>query len=151
MTEMAWPVIVAWIHYVAVMLLMASLLGEHVLLKQELTAAEARAVQRLDIIYGGSAALLLVTGIMRIYLEKGVAYYMQSGPFHALLGVFVVVALLSIYPTVVFLRWRAATRAGRGQQLEPGQLKTLQMVLRLEMTLMLVAPFFATWMAHGSL
>jgi putative membrane protein len=151
MTEMAWPVIVAWIHYVAVMLLMASLLGEHVLLKQELTAAEARAVQRLDIIYGGSAALLLVTGIMRIYLEKGVAYYMQSGAFHALLGMFVVVALLSIYPTVVFLRWRAATRAGRGQQLEPGQLKTLQMVLRLEMTLMLVAPFFATWMAHGSL
>jgi putative membrane protein len=148
---MAWPVVVAWIHYVAVMLLIASLLGEHLLLKPELTAAEARTVQSLDIIYGGSATLVLVTGIMRIYLEKGVTYYMQSGAFHALLGLFIVVALLSIYPTVVFLRWRAATRAGRGQQLEPGQFKKLQMVLRLEMTLMLLAPFFATWMAHGSL
>jgi putative membrane protein len=148
---MAWPVVVAWIHYVAVMLLIASLLGEHLLLKPELTAAEARTVQSLDIIYGGSATLVLVTGIMRIYLEKGVTYYMQSGAFYALLGLFIVVALLSIYPTVVFLRWRAATRAGRGQQLEPGQFKKLQMVLRLEMTLMLLAPFFATWMAHGSL
>jgi putative membrane protein len=148
---MAWAVVVAWIHYVAVMLLMASLLGEHLLLKRELTAAEARTVQRLDIIYGGSAALLLVTGIMRVYLEKGVAYYMQSGAFHVLLGLFIVVALLSIYPTVVFLRWRADTRAGRGQQLEPGRFKRIQMILRLEMTLMLLAPFFATWMAHGSL
>ena len=148
---MAWPVVVAWIHYVAVMLLIASLLGEHLQLKRELTAAEARTVQRLDIIYGGSATLVLVTGIMRIYLEKGVTYYMQSGAFHALLGLFIVVALLSIYPTVVFLRWRAATRAGRGQQLEPGQFKKLQMIMRLEMTLVLVAPFFATWMAHGSL
>jgi putative membrane protein len=113
--------------------------------------AEAKTVQRLDNIYGGAAALLLVTGIMRIYLEKGVTYYMQSGAFHALLGLFILVALLSIYPTVVFLRWRAATRAGRGQQLDPGQFKKLQMIMRLEMTLVLVAPFFATWMAHGSL
>jgi putative membrane protein len=148
---MLWPIVVAWIHYIGVMLLIASLLGEHLLLKQELTAAEARTVQRLDGIYGGSAALVLVTGIMRMYLEKGTTYYLQSGAFHALLGVFVVVALLSIYPTVLFLRWRADTQAGRGQKLKPGQFKKLQMIMRLEMTLVLLAPFFATWMAHGSL
>src|ERR1700676_304913 len=141
MTEMTWPILVAWIHYIGVMLLMASLLGEHLVLKRELTAAEARTVQRLDIIYGVSATLVLVTGIMRMYLEKGATYYMQSGAFHALLGAFIVVALLSIYPTVVYLRWRAGTRAGRGQQLEAGQFKKIQMILRLEMTLMLLAPF----------
>ena len=148
---MIWPIVVAFIHYVAIMLLIAGLLGEHLQLKQALTAEEARTLQRLDIIYGGSATLVLVTGIMRMYLEKGTAYYLQNGPFHALLGVFVVVALLSIYPTVVFLRWRAETRAGRGQQLAGGQFKKLQMILRLEMTLVLLAPFFATWMAHGPL
>jgi putative membrane protein len=148
---MLWPLVVAWIHYVGVMLLIASLLGEHLLLKQELTTAEARAVQRLDIVYAASAALVLVTGVMRMYLEKGTTYYLQNGPFHALLGLFIFVAVLSIYPTVVFLRWRADTRAGRGQQLAPGQFKKIQMILRVEMTLMLLAPFFATWMAHGSL
>jgi putative membrane protein len=148
---MLWPIVVAWIHYVSVMLMIASLLGEHLLLKQELTAVQAGTVQRLDGIYGASAALVLVTGIVRMYLEKGTTYYLHSGAFHALLGLFIVVALLSIYPTVVFLRRRAETRAGRGQQLAPGQFKKIQMILRVEMALMLLAPFFATWMAHGAL
>lgn len=144
-------VVVAWIHYVTIMLMMASLLGEHIALKPDLSALETRAIQRLDAIYGGSAVLVLVTGVMRMYLEKGTTYYLHNGAFHALLGVFVIAALLSIYPTRAFLRWRADTRAGRGQGLKPGQFKQLQMVLRTEIALVLLAPLFATWMAHGSL
>ena len=57
---MLWPVVVAWIHYIGIMLLLASLLGEHLVLKQEMAMSEARTLQRLDIIYGGSALLVLV-------------------------------------------------------------------------------------------
>jgi putative membrane protein len=148
---MTWPIIVAWIHYIGVMLMIAGLLGEHLMFKPVLTGPNVRTIQRLDIVYGGAAALVLVTGIMRMYLEKGTAYYLQSGPFHALLGIFVLAALLSIYPTVTLLRWRADVRAGQGQQLAPGQFKTLQIILRSEMALVLIAPLFATWMAHGAL
>jgi putative membrane protein len=146
---MAWPIIVAWIHYVSIMLLIASLLGEHLLLKQQLTAAEARTIQRLDIIYGASATIVLLTGVMRMFLEKGATYYNHHIAFHILVTVFVIAALLSIYPTLVFLRWRSDTGAGRGQQLPRDRFTRLQMVLRVEMTLLLLAPFFATWMAHG--
>lgn len=146
---MAWPIIVAWFHYLSIMLMIASLLGEHLLLKQQLAAAEAGTIQRLDIVYGASAAIVLITGIMRMFLEKGVAYYNHHIGFHILFGIFVATALLSIYPTVVFLRWRYDTRAGRGQQLVHGQFKKVQMIVRVEMTLLLLAPFFATWMAHG--
>jgi putative membrane protein len=148
---MAWPIIVAWIHYVAIMLLIASLLGEHLLLKQELTAAQARTIQRLDIIYGASAAIVLITGILRMFLEKGPAYYNHHIAFHILFGIFIVAALLSIYPTLIYLRWRSDTGAGRGQQLAPDQFRKIQIILRVEMTLLLLAPFFATWMAHGEL
>ena len=146
---MAWPIIVAWIHYVSIMLMIASLLGEHLLFKQELTAAHAGTIQRLDIVYGASAAIVLITGILRMFLEKGPAYYNHHIGFHILFGIFVVTALLSIYPTVIFLRWGSDTRAGRGQQLVSDQFKKIQMILRVEMTLLLLAPFFATWMAHG--
>jgi putative membrane protein len=146
---MAWPIIVAWIHYVSIMLMVASLLGEHLLLKQELAMTEARAIQRLDIIYGASAAAVLITGITRMFLEKGVAYYNQHIGFHILVAIFVVAALLSIYPTVIFLRWRSDTQAGKGQKLVREQFKKMQMIIRVEMTLLLLAPFFATWMAHG--
>lgn len=146
---MAWPIIVAWIHYIGIMLLIASLLGEHLTLKQEMTVSEARTIQRLDIVYGVSATIVLVTGILRMFLEKGAAYYNHHIAFHILFGIFVVVALLSIYPTLIFLRWRSDTQAGRGQQLERSQFKTIQMIARVEMTLLLLAPLFATWMAHG--
>jgi putative membrane protein len=84
-----------------------------------------------------------------MFLEKGVAYYNHHIGFHILLGLFIFVGLISIYPTVIFLRWRSETSAGRGQQLASDQFKKLQMILRVEMTLLLLAPFFATWMAHG--
>ena len=89
------PVIVAWIHYVVIMLMIASLLGEHLFLKKEMAADQARTIQRLDVIYGASATLVLLTGIARMFLEKGATYYLQSSPFHALVGVFVLVALAS--------------------------------------------------------
>jgi len=146
---MAWPIIVAWVHYVAIMLLIASLLGEHLLLKPELTAAEARTIQRLDIVYGSSAVAVLITGIARMFLEKGVAYYNHHVAFHILFGIFIIAAVLSIYPTRLYLRWRSDILAGRGQQLASAQFRKIQMIVRVEMTLLLLAPFFATWMAHG--
>ena len=146
---LAWPIIVAWIHYASIMLMIASLLGEHLFLKRELALAQARTIQRLDIVYGASAVVVLVTGILRIFLEKGAAYYNHHIAFHILLGIFIFVGLLSIYPTVIFLRWRSDTLAGRGQQLAERQFGKLQIILRVEMTLLLLAPFFATWMAHG--
>jgi putative membrane protein len=147
---MAWPIIVAWLHYIGIMLLIASLLGEHLTLKQEMTVSEARTIRTLDIVYGASAVIVLVTGIVRMFLEKGAAYYNHHIGFHILVGIFVIVALLSIYPTVIFLRWRSDIVAGRGQQLAQAQFRKLQMILRLEMTLLLLAPLFATWMAHGN-
>ena len=148
---MAWPIVVAWLHYVSIMLMIASLLGEHLLLKQELAMTAARTVQRLDIIYGASAMVVLITGITRMFLEKGVAYYNHHIGFHILVGIFVIVALMSIYPTVIFLRWRSDTRAGQGQKLAGEQFRKMQMIIRVEMALLLLAPFFATWMAHGEL
>jgi putative membrane protein len=146
---MAWPIIVAWLHYVSIMLMVASLLGEHLLLKPEMDVAQARTLQRLDIVYGASATIVLVTGLLRMFLEKGPAYYNHHIAFHILFGLFVIAALLSIYPTMMFLRWRADTKAGKGQQLAAAQFKKIQMIVRVEMTLLLLAPFFATWMAHG--
>jgi putative membrane protein len=133
------------------MLTLACVVGEHVLLKPELTAAQARTVQILDAAFGASATLVVVTGIMRMFLEKGAAYYLHDGAFHALVGIFVIVGLLSIYPTVVFLRWRPATRAGVGQQIEPGLYRRLQVLMRAEIALILLAPLFATLMAHSTL
>lgn len=146
---MVWPIVVAWIHYIGIMLFLACLLGEHLVLKPQPTLAEARTLQILDGTYGASAAVVLITGIMRMFLEKGVAYYLHDIAFHILVALFVIIGLLSAYPTMVFIRWRGVVRAGQTPGLAPGQFGRIQTILRTEMALLLIAPLFATGMAHG--
>jgi putative membrane protein len=147
--EATWGIVTAWIHYIAIMSFLACLLGEHLLLKQDMTLGQAKTIQRLDILYGLSATVVLVTGILRMYLEKGFGYYLHHGAFHILVTLFVAIGVLSIYPTVIFLRWRNDTREDRMPQIPPKQFRTLQTIMRVEMALLLVAPLFAAWMAHA--
>lgn len=146
---MVWPIVVAWIHYIGVMLFLACLVGEHLVLKPQPTLAEARTLQILDGTYGASATAVLITGVLRMFLEKGVGYYLHDIAFHILVALFVVIGLLSAYPTVIFVRWRGVVRAGQTPTLAPGQFRRIQMILRAEMLLLIIAPLFATGMAHG--
>jgi putative membrane protein len=140
----------AFLHHAAAFLVFAALMVELVLLRGELTIASARSVLRMDALYGVAAAVVLVVGLLRVfYTEKGAAYYFASGSFLAKLTLFVVVGLLSIYPTVKFLSWRAAVREQRTPVLDAGVLRRLRMILHLELTLLIVILLLAPMMARG--
>jgi putative membrane protein len=99
-------IVFAFLHHLAAFVLVAALAAEMVLLKGEVTVQIARRLARIDALYGASAGILLVVGLLRVfYFEKGAAYYFHSAPFIAKLALFVAVGLLSIYPTVRFRRW----------------------------------------------
>ena len=99
-------IVFAFLHHLAAFALVAALAAEMVLLRGEVTAPIARRLARIDALYGASAGILLVVGLLRVfYFEKGAAYYFHSAPFIAKLALFVAVGLLSIYPTVTFRRW----------------------------------------------
>ncbi len=99
-------IVFAFLHHLAAFVLVAALAAEMVLLKGEVTPQIVRRLARIDAVYGASAGILLVVGLLRVfYFEKGAAYYFHSAPFIAKLALFVAVGLLSIYPTVRFRRW----------------------------------------------
>ncbi|HYL23284.1 MAG TPA: DUF2214 family protein, partial [Burkholderiales bacterium] len=99
----------AFLHHLAAFTLVAALAVEFVLLRGELTATRARQILSADRLYGISAGLILVIGFARVFrFEKGAHYYFHSIPFIAKLSLFAVVGLLSIYPTLQFLKWRPA-------------------------------------------
>jgi putative membrane protein len=140
----------AFIHHVAAFLVVATLLVELVLLKGELTPTAARSVLRMDMVYGIAATVLLVVGLLRVfYTEKGAAYYFASGSFLVKLTLFIVVGLLSIYPTLKFLGWRKALREGRAPELEAGTRRRVRMILHIELTLLFVIMLMAVMMARG--
>src|SRR3546814_7634150 len=88
------------------------LVAEAVLLRGDIDASVLGRLAGLDAGYGVSAMLLLVVGLCRVFFGlKGWDFYLHNPWFHAKLGAFVLVGLMSILPTLRFLRWRKALRA----------------------------------------
>lgn len=66
----------------------------------------------LDGGYGATAVLVLLVGVARvIWGEKGWAYYRGNPWFWAKVATFLLIGVLSIAPTIAFLKWRRAAKA----------------------------------------
>lgn len=144
-------IVLAWLHYMAIIGTASVLVAEHLLLKPGLDAAGVRRLARIDGLYGALAAVLLVTGGLRFWLgAKGMAYYLANPVFHAKVGLFVLIGLLSIWPTVRYLRWSRAAKADPRFTLAAAQIGGVTHVLRLQLLLLVVVvPLLAAAMARG--
>lgn len=99
--------ILAVLHHVAVFGLVALLAMEAVAL-EALSIDPARLV-KLDARFAGVAGLVLLVGIIRaVWGGKGWAFYESNPFFWAKIALFVAIGLLSIGPTLLFIRWRKA-------------------------------------------
>jgi putative membrane protein len=140
----------AFLHHVAVFALVAALAIQFVLLRGELTVIRARQILAADMVLGVSASVVLLVGAARVFqFEKGATYYFHSIPFLVKVSVFVVVALLSIYPTLQFLSWRAALGRGQLPGLPEQRRRSIRMLLHLELAGIVVILLCAALMAKG--
>ena len=141
--------IAAWLHYLGMMAMMALLAMEHLLFNEKLDLARSRLLLRIDALYGTLAGIQIGTGIWRMWLEKGSAYYLSNPLFHAKIGLFALVGLLSLYPTLTFLAWRTGLRQQQAPQIAPGKARLVTMSIRLELPGLLLIPLLATLIADG--
>lgn len=142
--------VAAYLHYLSIFVLFALLTLEHRLFRLPLDLERARSLIHIDIAYGLSAGLALLTGAARVvWFGKGLDYYLHNGLFHAKLGLYILIALLSGLPTFVFLNWRNALKAGQVPQPGPRQGKLVTLAIRLELLLLLSMPLLAALMARG--
>jgi putative membrane protein len=140
----------AFLHHLAAFTLVAGIAVEFVLIRQEVTRAGAMRLLVIDAVVGASAAALLVIGLLRLfYFEKGAAYYFSSPAFLTKLSVFVVVAVLSVVPTMEFLSWRKAVKAGQAPSPAPGNLSRVRAILHLELIGVVIILLAAAIMAKG--
>jgi|SRR5882672_2900392 len=140
----------AFLHHIAAFMLFATLVVEFVLVKDELTLRTAQRLLKIDAAFGISAGVVLVVGILRvIFFEKGADYYLHSVPFIAKVSLFVIVGLLSIYPTVKYMSWRPAVRQGQVPVVDAGTLRTLRRVLHIELAGVAILILLAAMMARG--
>ena len=140
----------AFLHHLAAFVLVAALAIELVLIRQELTVANARKLIAVDGVLGASAGILLAVGLARVFLfEKGAAYYWSNHAFLGKFTLFVLIALVSIVPTLEFLSWRKAVKQGQAPVVAEQRLRRLRMIIHIELAGIVLILLFAAMMARG--
>ncbi len=99
--------VLAILHHMLVFGLVAMLAIERALLRGD--TIDAVRLARLDAGFGATAGLVVAVGLCRvIWGGKGWAFYLENPFFWAKMGSFLALGLLSIAPTLLFLKWRKA-------------------------------------------
>ena len=142
--------IMASLHHIFAFTLTACLVYEFIAYRKGLTIEEARRIQRVDIAFGISAGLLLVVGLLRVFFfEKGVNFYTHNPVFWIKMSLFAIIGLLSIYPTLRFIKWNSALSAGQAPEIPDDEFKRVRLLLSLELVGLTLILFAAPAMARG--
>src|ERR1043165_6580626 len=123
--------LMAFLHHLFAFTLVACVVYEFIAYRQGMTIDEARRIQRVDIVYGISAGLLLIVGLLRVFFfEKGVTFYIHSLFFWVKMAAFLIVGLLSIDPTIRYIRWNKFLRENKSPDVDDNEFKRTRLILR---------------------
>ena len=140
----------SFLHFVFLLLMVGALAAEAFVLRLPPSAPMLRLLSRVDLAYGASATALVLAGFSRVFWgAKGAAYYWAEPFFLAKIATFVVVALLSIPPTLRLLAWGRALRKDESFLPSPEQLKGVRTYVMFELRLLPLIILFAVLMARG--
>lgn len=142
--------LLAYAHLLAILTMVVFISSEAALCRAEwLNAKVVERLVTLDRIYLAAAAAVLLTGLARTWWGiKGTAWYWTNGLLHLKLALFVVVALLSIKPNLMFVRWRRELRAS-GAVPDESQIRQARRRVMLEAHLIALIPLAAVFLARG--
>ena len=141
--------LIAYLHYAAMVLISLFLVTEYQACKPGLTPQRIRRLARIDLFYMLAAILALVTGVLRlVWFGKGAAFYLYNPVLYIKLALFVAVGLMSIPPTLQYLRWTRALNSGGGVP-EAWQVARVSRYLLAELILFALIPLMAVMMARG--
>jgi len=142
--------ILAYAHYICIFALASVIIAELVLLRKTMLPDLARRLRAIDGGYGIIAGLVVVSGILRLTLGlKGAQFYIHNPVFWTKMGLFVIVGLLSIAPTIAYLRWNKRAAPDGSIVLEDAEFSRLRMLLWAQIIVFAFIPLCAVFMARG--
>jgi putative membrane protein len=121
-------------HHLLVFTFTAILAYEVALIRSSIKQSDILQVARVDLFYGLLAGAIVVVGFSRAVLAaKGWAYYSANIFFWTKMAAFITVGLLSIPPTLAFLRWKKSLEAQPDFLPAEAEIARVRRFLRLEL------------------
>ena len=142
--------ILAYLHISAILALVVFISSEAALCRPEwMNASVVERLVAVDRLYGIAAGAVLVTGLLRLFLGmKGSGWYLHNWLLHLKIAAFVVVGLISIAPTLRFIRWRKVLRAD-GTLPGADEVRGARRLVMLQAHLIPLIPLAAVFLARG--
>ena len=143
MTEL---IITRYLHFIAVFAIVGAIVTEQFLISKSMTRYEIKRIAKVDALYGIGAILVLVAGFLLWFaVGKPASYYSKNWLFHTKLTMFIILGLLSIYPTIFFLK----NRKGNDPHEKIDVPNIIILLLRLELVLLICIPALGTLITLG--
>ena len=143
---MTLEIFLRYLHFISIFAIVGSLVSEHLLLKKVMTRTDIARIARIDSVYGLAAMTLLAAGLT-LWLSgtgKPSVFYSKNWIFHTKITCFALIGILSIYPTVFFIR----NRKGNPAETVPVP-QSVFWLLRFELLLLFIIPLLAGLMSRG--
>ena len=142
--------LLSYAHFLSIFFLTWFLGRQWLLLRAGHAALDVETLAHVDMGYFISAGLVLLTGLGRLFLGiKPLAFYTHNGAFHALIGLFVLVGLISIVPTMSYQRWRRYRREDARFEIPAREWRWMRALVTVELCGLAIIPFAAVLMARG--
>lgn len=136
-------------HHAAIFLLVALYAVELGIVTGPVDGRAVRRLSGLDLWYGVLAGLVLAIGVVRvIYGAKGWVAYQHNPFFWAKMASFAMVGLLSVPPTIAFIRWRGEQRKDEAALPSSARVQSVRTWMAVEGAVFLLIPLFAAAMAR---
>ena len=144
-------VIIPYLHYIGIMVLMGALISEHLMLKPGITKEQVKSLATVNSIYIVAVLLVLATGLLRwfVYDPKGIDFFSKNPLFHIKLTLFVVMAILSIFPGRKLCKWNKQAKQGNHLDINNKDIKSQLMFIRIELLLLAIIPLLAVMVGLG--
>lgn len=137
--------LIQYTHFLGIFCVVGVLFAELVFVRSKLKRSEIKRLFSIDGLYGIGAFMVLAAGLlMWLAVGKPAEFYSQNWIFHTKVTLFMLVGVLSTWPTVFFIK----NRKGDG-----GEIVVIPVQIRLfiliEVILVAIIPLLAVLMASG--
>ena len=141
----------AYLHFVSIIAVVSTVVTEAFLCRPGLTLPWVQRLGRVDLLYLVTAILALSSGLLRLFFgAKGAAFYYNNPVFWVKIGLFIIVGLISIIPTMRFILWAKRLQGGeRNSTIGDQEATGTAAIIYLELGLLALIPLMGSLMAHG--
>lgn len=132
------------LHFGAIFTFAGALIIENMATKPRITGEDARNLAKVDAVCGISAILVLGFGLtLWLWVGKPSEFYSSNPLFHAKIGLFTLMAVCAVVPTIFFAKHRKSV----AYVIEVPPL--LRLLLKFQLVLLVIIPLLALLMARG--